>query len=119
MQKDQETSQPTREVGQDALGLILRVERSDVHVSPGRDASGLSDEWCTEDLVRVSVFIACSGSGPANEDFPLVEDDLFLRDLRPCDIPNPTVPINLEVISRLLLFPPEGTVEPKCADRAD
>src|ERR1051326_7790820 len=99
MQKEQEASQPTREVGQDTLGLSLRIEWSYIHVRPRRDASGLSDKWCANDPVRVGVSVAGTWSSSADEHFPLVEDRSFLRNFRSCDVSDPTVPVDLQIIS--------------------
>src|SRR5450830_351333 len=99
VQKNQKASQPTGEVGQDTFGLDLRVERPNIHICPRRDASRLTDEWCTDDPVRVGVSVASTRSSATNEDFPLVEDSPFLLNFRSCDVSNPTVPVDLKVIT--------------------
>src|SRR5207245_11555137 len=72
-----------------------------------------------DDFVRIGVFVPGAGSSATNEDFPLVEDGSFLRNFRSCNIPHPPIPVDFEVIFRLLLFAPEGAVKPKCANRTN
>src|SRR5271157_1542412 len=95
VQKNEEAGQPTAEVGQDTLGFSFRLERPDVVVRPRRDASWLSDKWCAEDPMGVGVSIAGTRSSRADENFPLVEDGSFLLNFRSCDVPYPTVPVDL------------------------
>ena len=46
---NQKASQPAGEVGQDAFGLILRIERTNAQIRFRRDAPWLPDEWRADD----------------------------------------------------------------------
>src|ERR1700682_2438100 len=52
MQKNQETSQSTGEVGQDAFSVILGVERANAEIRLRRNGARLSDEWRADNSVR-------------------------------------------------------------------
>src|SRR5581483_12133036 len=58
VQENQEASQPTGEVGQDARCLTLGVERAYAEIRLRRDAPRLPDERCADDPVRVGVLVS-------------------------------------------------------------
>src|SRR5687768_12712895 len=74
VQKNQEASQPTREVGQNAFGLTLGVKRANAEIRFRRNAPWLPDEWRTDDPVRVGISVAGPRSGPAHIDLPFVDE---------------------------------------------
>src|SRR5262249_26998742 len=80
VQENQEASQPTGEVGQNAFGLTLRAERANTEIRFRTDAAGLSDEWSADDPVRVGISVAGPRSGPAHIDLPLVDEVSASRD---------------------------------------
>ena len=96
--RDQEASQPARQVRQDALGLGLRFEEARC---TGRSrmtcSAGLTDERRAEDPVRVGVPVAGPRRGAADEDLPRVDQVDARRDLVRGDVADAAVLVDAQV----------------------
>jgi hypothetical protein len=101
VQKNQEASQTTRKVGQDAFGLFLGVERANAEIGLRRDGARLSNERRADDSVRICVLVAGPWSSGANINLPVVDEASACRYFVSGDVSLTAVLIDKYVVGAL------------------
>lgn len=119
MQQYQKAGKPTGKVGQSGFGLTFCFEGSDAKISFGRNTARLPHERCADDFVRVGVFVAGSGSSPANVNFPLVDEVRTRRHFASGDVSRAAILIDYNISVTLFGLSPKVGPKTEWSERAN